>query len=92
MKRQLCELITNFPTFTVLGLCLLAVLCLFSTLGTVCFLGLFCLLVRSVQKGREEGWIVEEETPPPRRPRRRVPPTDGRRAHSSRRAPVPSRR
>ena len=57
MKRELCELIVNYPTVTILGLTVLAVLCVFSILGTVCFLGIFCLLILSVQKGRREGWI-----------------------------------
>ena len=93
MKQQLCELIVNFPTVTILGLTALAVLCLFSVMGTVCFLGIFCLLIRSVQKGREEGWLPAEEPPPSRRrPRHRNPAPDrgGRRegaAHRAARSP-----
>ena len=78
MKRELCELIVNYPTVTILSLTGLAILCLFSILGTVCFLGIFCLLMLSVQKGREEGWIRKEEPRSRRRPRHRRPaPTQG---------------
>lgn len=73
MKRELCELISNYPTVTILGLSVLAVLCLFSILGTVCFLGIFCLLILSVQTGRKEGWLQANEPRPRRRPRRRRP-------------------
>ena len=96
MKQQLCELIVNFPTVTILGLTALAVLCLFSVPGTVCFLGIFCLLIRSVQKGREQGWIRETEPPPDRRrPRHRTPaPEYGERRDGAarRRTQAPSRR
>ncbi len=96
MKRQLCELIVNFPTITILGLTALAVLCLFSVMGTVCFLGIFCLLIRSVQKGREEGWLPEDISPPsPRRPRHRTPAPDlgGRKENAPRwTAQAPERR
>ena len=80
MKQQLCELITNFPTVTILSLSVLAVLCLFSILGTVCFLGIFCLLILSVQTGREEGWLHSDQPQPRRRrPRHRTPAPDARR-------------
>ena len=96
MKQQLCELIVNFPTVTILGLTALAVLCLFSVPGTVCFLGIFCLLIRSIQKGREQGWIQEAEPPPDRRrPRHRTPaPEYGERRVGAfrRRTQKPSRR
>ena len=96
MKRDLCELIVNFPTVTILALTALAVLCLFSVVGTVCFLGIFCLLIRSVQKGREEGWIQTEEPPRHRRrPRHRTPaPEQGNRRPQtgSRTARKPGRR
>lgn len=96
MKQQLCELIVNFPTVTILGLTALAVLCLFSVPGTVCFLGIFCLLIRSVQKGREQGWLQDEEpTTSRRRPRHRIPSPDqaDRRNGAARgRAQTPSRR
>ena len=83
MKRELCELIVNYPTVTILSLTGLAILCLFSILGTVCFLGVFCLLIRSIQAGRKAGWIRDEEPRPRRRPRRRSP--DPRRRRESRR-------
>lgn len=73
MKQELCALIANYPTVTILGMGGLAVLCLFSVLGTVCFVGLFCILIRSVQKGWEEGWLQYEESAPRRRPRHRSP-------------------
>ena len=81
MKRELCELIANYPTVTIIGLTVLAVLCLFSILGTVCFLVVFCLLISSVQKGRKEGWLREEEPRPRRRPRRRTPESRRRTEH-----------
>lgn len=95
MKQDLCELIVNFPTVTILGLTALAVLCMFSVMGTVCFLGIFCLLIRSIQKGREAGWIQPEEPPVRRRPRHRNPtPNQGDRRESAfrRGAQAPSRR
>ena len=96
MKQDLCELIVNFPTVITQGLTALAVLCMFSVMGTVCFLGIFCLLIRSVQKGREQGWIQEAEPPPDRRrPRHRTSAPDPRyrREGASRpRAQAPSRR
>ena len=88
MKRELCELISNYPTVTILGLTVLAVLCLFSILGTVCFLGVFCLLMLSVQKGQKEGWLREEEPRPRRRPRRRRP--EPRRRAERRQPPRPA--
>ena len=96
MKRDLCELIVNFPTVTILALTVLAVLCLFSVMGTVCFLGIFCLLIRSVQKGREEGWLQADEPPRNRRrPRHWTPAPErgNRREEAGRRtARTPSRR
>ena len=83
MKRELCELVANYPTVTILGLTVLAVLCLFSILGTVCFLGVFCLLISSIQKGRKEGWLRDEEPRPRRRPRRRRPEPRRRTEHRS---------
>lgn len=95
MKRELCDLITGYPTVTILGLSVLAVLCLFSILGTVCFLGVFCLIILSVQTGREKGWLPQDEPQPPRRPRHRKPAPDSR-ARKDRRRPqsirAPSRR
>ncbi len=85
MKQELCALIANYPTVTILGMAGLAVLCLFSILGTVCFLGLFCILIRSVQKGWEEGWLQYDEPAPRRRPRHRSPGPEQR----SRTAPGP---
>ena len=82
MKRALCELVSNYPTVTILALGCLAVLCLFSTLGTVCFLGIFCILIRSIQKGREEGWLQSEDPQPRRRPRHQSPTPDNRRRTS----------
>ncbi len=73
MKREICGLIANYPTVTILSLTGLAVLCLFSILGTMCFLGVFCLLIRSVQTGRKEGWLQDDAPQPRRRPRRRSP-------------------
>lgn len=99
MKRELCELIVNYPTVTILGLTALAILCMFSVLGTVCFLGIFCLLILSVQKGRNEGWIKAE--PPEslrRRPRRQNRSPDSRSRqrkpeyHSYPRTQAPKRR
>ena len=96
MKQDLCELIVNFPTVTILGLTALAVLCMFSVMGTVCFLGIFCLLIRSIQKGREAGWLQTEAPPSSRRrPRHQTSAPDPRyrREGASRpRAQAPSRR
>jgi len=96
MRRQFCEMIVNFPTVTILSLSVLAVLCLFSILGTICFLGIFCLLILSIQKGRQEGWLQSDEYEPlPRRPRHRrsAPKYRGRGASQGRRSVrVPSRR
>ena len=96
MKQDLCELIVNFPSVTILGLTALAVLCMFSVMGTVCFLGIFCLLIRSIQKGREEGWLqTEEPLSGRRRPRHRTSAPDPRNRRgdpSRRRAQTPSRR
>lgn len=97
MKRELCELVSNYPTVTLLALGCLAVLCLFSILGTVCFLGIFCILILSIQKGLEEGWLQTEEPQPRRRPRHQSPTPDnhrrtsqqGKRVRDNR---VPSRR
>ena len=93
MKRELCALIVNYPTVTILGLTVLAVLCLFSILGTVFFLGIFCLLFLSIQKGREEGWLqMEAPRNDPRRPRRRKPAPDRSRGSGNRRTRTASRR
>ncbi len=95
MKQDLCELIVNFPTVTILSLTALAVLCMFSVMGTVCFLGIFCLLIRSIEKGREEGWLQTEEPSSRRRPRHRTSapdPRNGREGASRRRAQTPVRR
>ena len=76
MKRELCELIVNYPTVTLLCLSALAVLCLFSILGTVCFLGVFCLLIRSVQAGRKNGWLRDDALRSERRQADRPGPAD----------------
>ena len=66
MSKQLCYLITNFPTLLIGAAAVAAVLCAFSPVLTVCFLGFTCLVFRSAEQGREEGWYGM--TSPRRRP------------------------